>query len=144
MPLSKEEIEAFLKGPNVAVVATVTPNGSPHAVPTWYDYEGGEIVLHMGPSSRRYGNMKRNNRVTVCVDTRKAPYKAVVIEGHARMEESTYEGANGERMRRTAIRYLGEAAGNLYADSIKGQPVVIARVTPDRVTSWDYGRSDDP
>jgi len=144
MPLSKKEIEAFLKGPNIAVVATVTPDGSPHAVPTWYEYDEGDIVLHMGPNSRRYGNMKRNDRVTVCIDARMPPYKAVIIKGRARMEEAAYQGTHAERMRRMAVHYLGEVAGNQYADSIEGQPTVIARVTPGRVTSWDYGRRDDP
>ena len=60
------------------------------------------------------------------------------------MEEGTYEGTNSERMRKMAVHYLGEVAGNRYADSIEGQRVVIARVTPQRVTSWDYGQRDDP
>lgn len=144
MPMSKEEIEAFLKEPNIAVVATVTPDGAPHAVPSWYEYDEGDIVLHMGPNARRYGNLKRNDRVTVCIDTRTPPYKAVIIEGRARMEEGRYEGDISTRMRRMAIHYLGETAGNLYADSIEWQQTVIARVTPRRVTSWDYGRRDDP
>jgi len=42
MALSEKQIEAFLKEPNVAVVATVRPDGSPHAVPTWYQYEEGD------------------------------------------------------------------------------------------------------
>jgi PPOX class probable F420-dependent enzyme len=144
MPLNKEEIEAFLKEPNIAVVATVTPDGTPHAVPTWYEYDEGEIVLHMGLGSRRYGNMKRNDNVTVCIDTRTPPYRAVIIEGRARMKEAAYQGTHAERMRRMAVRYLGDAAGNRYADSIEGQRTVIARVAPSRVTSWDYGRRDDP
>jgi hypothetical protein len=144
MALSGKEIEAFLKEPNVAVIATVRPDGSPHAVPTWYEYEDGDIVLHMGPQSRRYANLQHNDRVVVCVDTRIPPYKAVIIEGRVRMEEAAYEGTNSERMRRMAVHYLGEVAGNRYADSIDGQRMVIARVSPQQVTSWDYGRGDDP
>ena len=60
------------------------------------------------------------------------------------MEEAAYVGKHAEGMRRTAVRYLGEIAGNGYAASIEGQPTVIARVTPSHVTSWDYGRRDDP
>ena len=144
MALNEKQIEVFLKEPNVAVIATVTPDGSPHAVPTWYQYEEGDIVLHMGPQSRRYANLQHNNRVVICVDTRMPPYKAVIVEGRAHMEEGAYEGTNSERMRRMAVHYLGEIAGNRYADSIEGQQMVTARVSPQRVTSWDYGRRDDP
>ncbi len=143
MSLGKEEIEAFLREPNVAVIATVTPDGSPHAVPTWYEYDNGEIVLHMGAGSRRYGNIKRNSRVVVCIDTRTPPYKAAIIEGRARTEE-TKPGAEDERTRRMAVHYLGEAVGNRYADAMKGQSPIVAHVSPERILSWDYSRGDNP
>lgn len=143
MALSEEEIETFLKEPNVAVIATVRPDGSPHVVPTWYEYEDGDIVLHMGPESLRHGNLQHNNRVCICIDTRTPPYKAVIIEGRARLEEGKYEDTTSERMRRMAVHYLGEGAGKRYADSIEWQRTVIARVSPQRVVSWDYGRRTD-
>jgi nitroimidazol reductase NimA-like FMN-containing flavoprotein (pyridoxamine 5'-phosphate oxidase superfamily) len=40
MPMTKNEIDALLTKPNVAVLAVTGPNGAPHAVPTWYDYPG--------------------------------------------------------------------------------------------------------
>lgn len=140
MPLTDREIEEFLGEPHVAVMATVGADGQPHAVPTWYDYDGGEIVLHMSPSSRRYRNIRGNDRVTVCVDTKTAPYAAVVVEGRARTEVGT----DDERSRRMAIRYLGEELGQRYFDSIRGGRMVIARVAPERTISWDYSRGDSP
>jgi len=140
MPLSKEEIEAFLRQPNVAVVATVGPDGQPHAVPSWYEYDDGQIVLHMGLRSRRYRNLRGNDRVSICVDTKTAPYRAVVAYGRARLEEGT----DDERSRRMAVAYLGEALGNRYADMVRGERLVIVRVRPERIVSWDYGRGDRP
>jgi nitroimidazol reductase NimA-like FMN-containing flavoprotein (pyridoxamine 5'-phosphate oxidase superfamily) len=35
MPLTREEIDEFLRGPKIATVATVDPDGQPHVVPTW-------------------------------------------------------------------------------------------------------------
>jgi PPOX class probable F420-dependent enzyme len=140
MPLTDREIEDFLGQPNIAVMATVGADGQPHAVPTWYDYDGGEIVLHMGAGSRRYRNMTGNDRVAVCVDTKTPPYMAVVVEGRAR----TKVGTDDERSRRMAIHYLGEKAGAAYADSLRGSRMVIARVVPEKIISWDYGRGDNP
>lgn len=140
MPLTKEEIDEFLSQPHIAVVATVGPDGRPHAVPTWYNYDGGEIVLHMGLRSRRYHNLRRNDRVSICLDDRTVPYKAVVIEGRARTEV----GRDDERSRRMAIHYFGERLGTRYADSLRGERMVIARVRPERIISWDYGRGDNP
>jgi len=140
MPLSKDEIEAFLRRPNVAVVATVGPDGGPHAVPTWYEYDGGQIVLHMGLRSRKYRNLRHNDRVSICVDTKTAPYQAVVVYGRASLEV----GADEVRLRRMAVAYLGDTVGNLYADTVSGEEIVIARVRPERIVSWDYGRGDRP
>ena len=140
MPLSNEEVEAFLRRPNVAVVATVGPDGGPHAVPTWYEYDDGQIVLHMGVGSRKYRNLRRNDRVSICVDTKTAPYQAVVVYGRASLEV----GADEVRLRRMAVAYLGEAVGNRYADMAGGEETVIVRVRPERIVSWDYGRGDRP
>jgi PPOX class probable F420-dependent enzyme len=140
MPLSKEEIKAFLRQPNVAVVATVGRGGEPHAVPTWYEYDDGQIVLHMGLRSRKYRNLRHNDRVSICVDTKTAPYQAVIVYGRASLEVGT----DDERSRRMAIAYLGERVGNAYADSVAGERLVIARVRPERIVSWDYGRGDRP
>ncbi|MGQ9573242.1 MAG: pyridoxamine 5'-phosphate oxidase family protein [Dehalococcoidia bacterium] len=140
MPLSKEEIEEFLSQPNIAVVATVGPDGQPHAVPTWYEYSHGEIVFHTGPHSRKYRNLRHNDRVSICVDTKTAPYKAVVVYGRA----VTEVGTDDDRSRRMAISYLGERVGNRYADSVQGSRLVIVRVRPEKIVSWDYGRGDNP
>lgn len=140
MPLSKDEIEEFLRQPNIAIVATVGADGQPHAVPTWYEYQDGEIVFHTGPRSRKYRNLRRNDQVSICVDTKTPPYKAVVLYGRAVTEVGTDE----DRSRRMAVNYLGERLGNRYADSLRGTRLVIVRVKPEKITSWDYGRGDNP
>ena len=140
MSLTREEIDEFLRGPNIAVVATVDPDGQPHAVPTWYLYEDGEVVFHTGLRSRKYRNLRHSPRVTLCVDTKTPPYQAVVVYGRATTEVRT----DGESSRRMAVAYLGEELGNRYADSLGGDPMVVVRVKPERVISLDYGRGDNP
>ena len=140
MPLSEKEIEEFLRQPNIAVLATVGADGQPHTVPTWYEYDDGEIVFMTGLRTRKYRDIQANDRVSICVDTKTAPYKAVVVHGRARTEEGTDE----ERSRRIAVAYLGEALGNSYVDSLGGERVVIVRVRPEHIISWDYGRGDRP
>jgi hypothetical protein len=63
----------------------------------------------------------------------------VVVYGRASLEVGT----DDERSRRMAVAYLGEALGNRYADVFGGERV-IARVRPERIVSWDYGRGDRP
>jgi nitroimidazol reductase NimA-like FMN-containing flavoprotein (pyridoxamine 5'-phosphate oxidase superfamily) len=88
----------------------------------------------------RVRNLRQNDRVSICVDTKTAPYQAVVVYGRASLEV----GADNERLRRMAVAYLGDAVGNLYADTVSGEETVIVRVRPERIVSWDYGRGDRP
>lgn len=140
MSLSPQQLQAFLSETRLAVVATIDRDGQPHAVPTWYQYDGGEIVFHTGLGSRKYANLRRDPRLTFCIEDRSLPYKAVIVKGRAEMEERT----DDDGTRRMAVRYLGEAIGNRYADGLMGSVVAVVRVLPERVISWDYGSGDNP
>ncbi len=78
----------------------------------------------------------RDPRVTLCVDTKKPPYKAVILKGRVRMEIKT----DDARLLRMAVAYLGKRDGTAYAKSLKGEKVVVVRFKPERVISWDYGK----
>jgi PPOX class probable F420-dependent enzyme len=136
MPMKKEQIDELLAQPNIAVVAVTAPDGAPHAVPTWYEYRDGEIVFQTFRNSFKYRCLKRDPRVTFCVDTRVAPYKAVILKGRVTMGELN-DRAGTLRM---AIAYLGEKFGTAYAKSLAGEKVVVVRFRPERVISWDYAR----
>lgn len=134
MPMKKSAIEKLLREPNIAVVAVTAPNGAPHAVPTWYEYRAGEVVFHTGPEAFKYKCLSRDPRVTLVVDTRKAPYKCVILKGTVSMNE----GPDDARVKRMAIAYLGKKNGEAYAKSLKGERLVIVRFKPERTISWDY------
>jgi PPOX class probable F420-dependent enzyme len=61
------EVDAFLREPNPAVVATLRPDGSPHTVPTWYDWEDCRVLLNMEDSRLRLGYMRRDPRVALTI-----------------------------------------------------------------------------
>src|SRR3954469_6306551 len=61
------EVAEFLARPNPAVVATLRPDGSPHTVPTWYDWEDGRVLLNMEDSRLRLGDMRRDPRTALTV-----------------------------------------------------------------------------
>src|SRR4029453_12781022 len=59
------EVDDFLAQPNPAVVATLRPDGSPHTVPTWYDWEDGRVLLNMDESRLRLQFMQRDPRAAL-------------------------------------------------------------------------------
>ncbi|MGO9452618.1 MAG: pyridoxamine 5'-phosphate oxidase family protein [Candidatus Binataceae bacterium] len=134
MPMRKSAIEKLLREPHIAVVAVTAPNGAPHAVPTWYEYRAGEVVFHTGPEAFKYKCLSHDPRVTLVVDTKKAPYKCVILKGSVTMTEAP----DDARVKRMALAYLGRKNGEAYVKSIKGARLVIVRFKPAHVISWDY------
>jgi PPOX class probable F420-dependent enzyme len=61
------EVDELLARPNPAVVATLRADGSPHTVPTWYDWEDGRVLLNMDESRLRLLHMRRDPRVALTV-----------------------------------------------------------------------------
>jgi len=134
MPMKKVAIEKLLRQPNIAVVAVTAPDGAPHAVPTWYEYRAGEVVFHTGAEAFKFKCLSSDPRVTLVVDTRKPPYKCVILKGTVTMTQGT----DDARVKRMAVAYLGKKNGEAYAKSLKGESLVIVRFKPAHVVSWDY------
>jgi PPOX class probable F420-dependent enzyme len=65
-PLPPELVE-FVRRPHPAVIATVRPDGSPHSVPTWYDWEDGRVLVNMSDSRKRLDNIRANPHVSLTV-----------------------------------------------------------------------------
>ena len=61
------ELEEFVARPNIAVVATVRRDGSPHTVATWYDWEDGRVLFNLDEGRVRLANMRRDPRVALTV-----------------------------------------------------------------------------
>jgi len=136
MPMKKKDIEKLLKKPIVAVVAVTAPDGAPHAVPTWYEYADGQVVFHTAAESFKYKCLVRDPHVTLVVDTKKAPYKTVVLKGRVTLEEKI----DDKRTERMAVEYLGKKLGKAYAKSLKGNKVVVVSFKPSHTVSWDYSQ----
>jgi nitroimidazol reductase NimA-like FMN-containing flavoprotein (pyridoxamine 5'-phosphate oxidase superfamily) len=87
--LSGEEIESFLRKAEVARFCSLNADGTIHAVPVWYTYEHGQIIVATPAASRKARNVRRNENVTVLVDdsgTRGVWPKGVVVYGKAELD----------------------------------------------------------
>jgi PPOX class probable F420-dependent enzyme len=61
------ELDAFLALPNPAIVGTVSPDGAPHTVPTWYDWEDGRVLMNLDARRVRLDYMRADPRVSLTV-----------------------------------------------------------------------------
>ena len=132
-----QEVEEFLRQPNICVLATTGADGSPHAMPMWYVFKDGDILFAVGRKSQKVKNIERTGRATVVVDQREQPYYAVMLPGPATIAEGLSEEdavalfsryPNGDELRRYVV-----------ADSKGGDSVAI-RVRPERFVEF-HGRA---
>ena len=137
MPMKKKEIDALLAQPHIAVIACTAPDGAPHAVPIWYEYKAGRIAFHTDTTAFKYKCLEHDPRLAFVVDTKKAPYKCVSLKGSATIEIKQNDDVRGLRM---SIAYLGAKAGRAYHETVKGHPVAVVTLKPERIISWDYSR----
>jgi len=78
--------ERFLKRNELGRLGTISPKGMPHVVPVCYIYQGGNILIATDYQTRKYRNLRANNRVAFVVDVYK-PNRAILIQGRANLLE---------------------------------------------------------
>lgn len=140
LTMSAAEREQFLAARHVGVIAIERAGSAPLAVPIWYDYEpGGQVIILTGAASVKHGLLTAAPRFSLCAQREEPPYQYVTVTGPV----TSVGPADVERdIRPMAVRYLGERAGNRYAESI-APTLDETRITmlPERWLSQDYEKA---
>ena len=121
------EVDELLRRPNPAVIATLRPDGSPHSVPTWYDWEGGRVLLNMEDTRLRLGYMRRDPRVSLTVLAEDGWYRHVSLLGRIVSIEDDDDLADIDRR---ALRYTGQPFRT------RDRKRVSAWMEPERWHGW--------
>jgi PPOX class probable F420-dependent enzyme len=100
------DVSAFLAKPNPAVVGTVRPDGSPHTMATWYDWEDGRVLLNMEDSRVRLDYIRANPRISLTVLEDGNWYHHVTLIGTVVSIEEDPEMHDIDRL---SLRYTGRA-----------------------------------
>lgn len=138
MPMSTEQREQFLADVHVGVIAVERPDRAPLALPIWYGYEpGGEVSIWTTEGTLKDRLIRAAGRFTITAQDEQPPYKYVTAEG-----DVTHVGpADEAESRKIAIRYLGEEAGNQFADENLSPTSIVIRMRPARWLSVDYSEA---
>jgi len=75
------DLAAVLDGTPIAHVATVLPDGAPHAVPVWVGTHDGHVVIMTGPGSQKARNLRRDPRIAISLTPPDNPFSPVVLRG---------------------------------------------------------------
>jgi PPOX class probable F420-dependent enzyme len=136
--MESDEIDAFLADTRHAVIGTNRVDGSPQLSPVWYLHRDGKIYTSVYDNSAKSFNLRRDPRVTVCVDGTYPDSRYVVIYGTVEFyrEQSAWR---DEIDRAIALRYheTVDQAEN-YLRETSGPGGVLLIITPQKILSGDY------
>ena len=134
-PLSPDEVLEFLNYVTVARVCSHNRDGTIHAAPVWFYYEGGKVIFGTPIESVKAGNIKRDNRVTVLVDYEGPPTRGVIIYGEAEITDQNV----GEIALKIFNRRMNSQRALDYREGLfKLTKWVAVTVTPKKIASYDY------
>ncbi len=136
--LPPPQAERFLHGRHIAVLTTINTDGTPLQTPVWYLYQDGLFYIRTSSKSAKARNIRRDPRVSLCVQDERPPYRGVTVKGTASVQPE--EPALSARMSRN---YLGAIAGFFYLRlrtraEIEEDPDAIVVIKAQRNYGWDY------
>jgi len=138
--LSDAERDEFLVTPGVLMrVSVVLADGSPWVTPIWFLYEQGALYFTPREKSLWFGCLRRDPRISLCIDEQPLPYRKVLVQGRAELVFDVGEDDQWRDMyHRIATRYVGDEGAQAYVRNTIDQPRGLYKVplTGSRVTTW--------
>jgi PPOX class probable F420-dependent enzyme len=127
------EARAFLLArPRTAKLASVRADGRPHVAPIWFDLDGDTLIFTTWHTTVKAANIRRDPRVSLCVDDEAPPFAFVLIEGITTLSDDL------EELRRWATRiaerYMGAELAESYGQRNGVPGELLVRVTPTKIT----------
>ena len=136
--MTEEEVASFFEQALFARLGTINEDGTVHMAPVFFKHEDGQILIATQDPSRKIRNIKRNNRVTVLIDTTDVPFRGALVYGTAELDYEDFIPKRVAVFERTRSREEGEEYARKLSDKWK---CVIVRITPDRIASFDYSKA---
>jgi len=132
--MTEEEYRSFLLARSrTAVLATVRADGRPHVAPIWFDLDGDTLIFTTGEGTVKGRNMRRDPRVSLCIDDEEPPFHFLLIEGSAELTPEDPDLLYWTT--RLGARYMGDARADEYGrrNAVEGESLV--RVTPQKIVA---------
>jgi PPOX class probable F420-dependent enzyme len=133
--MNEAEIRAFLTfGTRTGKLAVTRLDGSPMVVPIWFAVDDDDTLLFTTWSESIKGkSLRRDGRVSLCVDSDQPPYAYVRVDGTTTILD------DAELLRtwatRIGARYMGAALAEQYGarNGVPGE--LLVRITPTRIVA---------
>lgn len=136
--MSPSEIDDFLQEARHAIVGTVGRDGTPQLSPVWYIYENGRFYIGITSGTAKYRNLRRDSRISLCIDGGREDVRTVIVTGTAELYEKTHPLQVSMRWRLIS-HYIADAEeARRYAESSRDWDAVLVVVTPQKIITQNF------
>jgi PPOX class probable F420-dependent enzyme len=135
--LDDPAVQRFLDGKDVAILATIEPDGAPLAMPMWFVADSTAITMLTQAATRKVANLRRDPRVCVVAEAGgRGDIRGVTVRGRAAfLPDSPARRALVERFHVKYAPHLERLWGgrSMPADRL------MFRIEPAAVRAWGLG-----
>ena len=124
-----DDVIRLAKGPNLATVVTLMPDGQLQALLTWIDTDGEVLLANTEPQRQRARNVARDPRVTVLIHSTDSPWDWAEVRGHVVGK------VVGDDARAHIDELSNRYVGSDYRNPIGPEGRIILRIAADKVNT---------
>jgi hypothetical protein len=133
--MSDADVRAFVAGATLARLGCLDDQGWPYVVPVWHEYADGGYYLVPRARARWAAFLKKDPRVSLCIDEWDGMRK-VMVKGRAEIVEEPNIGGKWVAIARNmSLRYLGPH-GPDYIEPTMPEPRWLIFIRPLETKTW--------
>ncbi len=129
--------DEFLKSQKILRLATLGENKTPHIVPVWYRYSGRKFQIGTNMKTQKIKNLKKNNRVSFCVDSGINAPNIYGIMGQGESNLILEEKKVKTIAKKILLRYF-KTIESKSAKELLDDTDCIIEIIPEKFSIWSY------
>ncbi len=116
--------------PIVCALSTVNPDGQPHTVPVWVDFDGTYVRVNSPDTTKKSRNMSVGTKVTVLLVDPQNPFHWIEVMGHVAEIRDETHGAR-EHINSLAKKYTGNDLYQEWGGQKQNRSMFL--IAPDKI-----------
>ena len=131
-----EELGDLVELPKNAILATYRRDGSVLLSPVWHEWRDGGFSIVTGSNDVKLRHIERANRAAAVVADDDYPYRGIEVSCSPTIVRD--QDFCAQTQRRIVMRYLGPERGATYLEEVSDEDIVVLRLQPGTLRTWDF------
>ena len=130
--MNDSQITQFLSGPWTARLACIRPDGHPHVIPVWQEWDGKKFNILAWHGSQWVEYIRKNPQVSLTVDEPWAPDRRIVMRGSAKEVLNVDMETRTTLLGKLSKRYLGQETPQRFINQVE----TVFTIFPETLRGW--------